>query len=304
MFSVVIPLYNKEKHILRAINSVLNQNYQNFEIIIVNDGSTDNSAEIVKQIKNKKIKLFQQENKGVSAARNKGIELSQRKYIAFLDADDIWEPFFLDLILDLINTYPKAAAYGTAWEFKKNNFEKSAKFNYVPADTKDLIKDYFKAAFEGSLLWSSATVVKKKIYQNIEMFDEKLTHGEDLDMWFRIAKNYNIAFYNKIAAKYFLDSGNRASDKHYLDNTLSQKIINNPKLYLYDEDNKYLKKYITKIFLSKIKSFIVSGNKIKARNLIKILYKKKLVKIDYFKWYILTFIPTNSINYFRRFQND
>ena len=94
MISVVIPLYNKEKYIKRAIESVLNQTFQKFEIIVVNDGSTDKSAEIVQNIKDPRIRLINQKNAGVSAARNRGIQEAKYEYIAFLDADDFWEKIF------------------------------------------------------------------------------------------------------------------------------------------------------------------------------------------------------------------
>ena len=97
LFSVIIPLYNKQDYITRTINSVLNQTYQNFEIIVVDDGSTDKSLSVVKTIKDKRIKVFSQKNLGVSNARNKGIKQSKGNYIAFLDADDEFLPRYLDL---------------------------------------------------------------------------------------------------------------------------------------------------------------------------------------------------------------
>ena len=99
--SVVIPLYNKAPYIDRALRSVLAQTFQDFEVIIVDDGSTDGGAKIVKSTTDKRIKLIQQKNSGVSAARNRGIQESKSKLIAFLDADDEWKSRFLEVILRL-----------------------------------------------------------------------------------------------------------------------------------------------------------------------------------------------------------
>ena len=110
MFSVVIPLYNKEKYISRAIKSVIEQTYKIFELIIIDDGSIDNSVNIVKKHKDSRIRLIEQENSGVSATRNKGIKNAKYNYIAFLDADDEWKPNFLDTIVRRIESLSNVEA--------------------------------------------------------------------------------------------------------------------------------------------------------------------------------------------------
>ena len=104
MFSVIIPLYNKSHTIERALKSVLNQTYKNFEAIIVDDGSTDNGIEIVnKYTSDARIKILKQKNQGVSIARNEGVKNSLYQYIAFLDADDEWEKDYLETVLKIAN---------------------------------------------------------------------------------------------------------------------------------------------------------------------------------------------------------
>lgn len=120
MISVVIPLYNKEKQIAKTLQTVLNQTYQDFEIVIVNDGSTDGSVDEVKKFLNPRIRLINQKNGGVSAARNRGIEEAKGEYIAFLDADDLWDIDHLEVLYQLILAYPKNGAYATAY---RNNIE-------------------------------------------------------------------------------------------------------------------------------------------------------------------------------------
>ena len=124
--SIVIPLYNKEKFIARTLESVLAQTFKNFEVLIVNDGSTDSSVEVAKKYIDDRFRIINQKNSGVSAARNKGIKLARAKYIAFLDADDTWEPNFLSEIQRLIKKYPQAGLYGTGYR-KINELNKIEK---------------------------------------------------------------------------------------------------------------------------------------------------------------------------------
>ena len=131
-FSIIIPLYNKAPYIERAINSVLNQSLQNFEIIVVNDGSSDGGEKIVTKIVDERLKLVSQKNAGVSAARNTGAKEAQYEYLAFLDGDDTWEPNFLSEIVKLIGNFPDAGIYGTSNSFIYPNGKKVAEdFSYL-----------------------------------------------------------------------------------------------------------------------------------------------------------------------------
>ena len=116
-FSVVIPLFNKEKYIKATLDSVLKQTYANFEVIIINDGSSDNSIEVINEFDDERIKISSQENQGLSASRNKGIKIAIAEYIAFLDADDLWKEDYLEVMHQLIinntkhNIFACSAAY-------------------------------------------------------------------------------------------------------------------------------------------------------------------------------------------------
>lgn len=103
MFSVIIPLYNKESQIKKTLESVLNQTFKDFEIVIVNDGSIDKSIEVVESFDDNRIRIINQNNSGVSQARNRGIIEANRKWIAFLDADDLWKPNKLEKYSKIIN---------------------------------------------------------------------------------------------------------------------------------------------------------------------------------------------------------
>jgi len=113
-FSVIIPLYNKESHIQRAIKSVLAQTYPHFELIIVDDGSTDGSFETASDIQDARIRIIRQENRGVSAARNRGVAEAKYDWVAFLDGDDEWLPDFLMQMYKLCNDFPGYGIYGSA----------------------------------------------------------------------------------------------------------------------------------------------------------------------------------------------
>ena len=115
-FSIVIPLYNKERYIKRAINSVLAQTYGHFEIVVIDDGSVDRSVDVVNDLKDARIRLLKQAHHGVSKARNKGIAEARYDLLAFLDADDWWRPQFLATINDLVSLYPQAGAYVTSYD--------------------------------------------------------------------------------------------------------------------------------------------------------------------------------------------
>ena len=115
-FSVVIPLYNKSEHIIHTLESVLAQTMEDFEILVIDDGSSDDSLEMAQKVASPKIRIFQQKNQGVSVARNVGIENARGEYISFLDADDVWHADYLQTIDQLTKNYPQSDIYVTAYE--------------------------------------------------------------------------------------------------------------------------------------------------------------------------------------------
>lgn len=198
--SVVIPLYNKGSYIARAINSVLAQTFQDFEVIVVDDGSTDDGAAVIKQFDDPRIQIIQQENMGVSAARNRGIEAARAELVAFLDADDEWLPDFLVTIVNLEKKYPTAAAFATGVMEIRNGKRVTLRYKSIPKMPWDgLIPDYFKACFLGPpLIRSSSVAIRKQILKDLSGFKEGVYWGEDQDLWGRIALKYQIAFTNKV----------------------------------------------------------------------------------------------------------
>lgn len=211
--SVVIPLYNKELYIKRAMYSVLNQKFQNFEIIIVNDGSTDRGPEIVKSIKDSRINLINQKNSGVSSARNRGAKESRADLITFLDADDEWHPDFLDSILKLNKEYPKAGLYATAYEILDpygKNTTSNRKLK-ISNSQNNVILNYFQIVSQGIHPISSSSVcIPKKVFHRMGGFPEGVAWGEDTYMWGKIGLYYSIAYSFEIGATYHMEALNRS----------------------------------------------------------------------------------------------
>lgn len=203
-FSVVIPLYNKEQFIKNTLQSVLNQKYRDFEIIIVNDGSTDNSLEIANKslASFKDSKIINQENKGLSASRNIGAFQAKGEIIAFLDADDIWHPDFLKQIYFLSEKFPKASLFGTDYleKFSDNNILEPKKNISINLKSKSfLVEDFFEASYFQPIACQSSFAVKKTVFNDLK-FDEGIDYSEDIDFYVKSNLKYKFAYsYNALS---------------------------------------------------------------------------------------------------------
>lgn len=207
MFSVIIPLYNKELSITNTVQSVLDQTYQNFEIVIINDGSTDSSIKAVEAINDNRIRLIHQENQGVSAARNRGIKEAKYEWIAFLDGDDLWEPNHLEEVTKMMEIYPDEKVFVTSFVYSDNR----PMFKHPRQTPIFKIENYFKEAIKESLMWTSIVVVNKECFDKVGVFNETLNRGEDLDLWARLAREYAIIKSSIVTAIYRIEAENRSS---------------------------------------------------------------------------------------------
>jgi len=210
--SIVVPLYNKALYISRAINSISKQTFGDYEIIVVDDGSVDNGGSIVENINNPKVRLIRQENAGVSAARNKGIETARSELIAFLDADDEWLPTHLDSIIKLRDKY-EAGIYATAYLiYAEEGWIEKPNYRRIPKPPwEGILPSYFKAAAYGAPpVWSSAACVPRTVFADVGVFKVGQRLGEDVDMWGRIAMKYPVALSRTPGAVYRKDAGNRS----------------------------------------------------------------------------------------------
>lgn len=210
--SVVIPLFNKALYIGRALHSVLGQTFKDFEVVVVNDGSTDNGPDIARQINDPRIRIIDQNNAGVSAARNRGIEEARADLVAFLDADDEWLPEFLETVIRLRDRHPEAGAYATAYEIQERNGDVyNPKYKHIPpAPWEGIIPIYLRSVLAVPPVCSSAVAVPKHVFSDVGGFPLGEYFGEDGDMWLRIALKYPIAFSSRINAIYHRDAHGRA----------------------------------------------------------------------------------------------
>lgn len=209
-FSVIMPLYNKAPYVAKAIGSVLSQTFSDYELVIVDDGSKDVSASVAaKSIEGRQnCQLIQQENAGVSVARNKGVSVSQGDFLCFLDADDWWEPTFLEEMDKFVCEFPDAGIYGTNYTIinetrcktrvasvgVETGFEKGY-VNYCQVYAKTMYMP----------LWTGAVCVPRSVFDEMCGFPRGIKLGEDFMLWIRIALKYKVAFLNKPLANYNQD---------------------------------------------------------------------------------------------------
>ncbi len=272
-FSIVTTVYNKQDYILNTINSVLQQTIPEFEIIVVNDGSTDLSLQTINNIKDKRINVYTTKNQGAAAARNYGIEKAKYDYIAFIDGDDIWEPYFLEEICKLKTSFPHAEVFSTSSLKKKKNITIKPVYSFKNPENKNhLFLDYFTSSYIEPILHSSSCVIKKSVFKKINYFDPTIKCGQDTDLWIRIGLNYKIAFSTKICATYNINNDNS------LDKSANQ-IEDKLKLQKFEhleKNSPSLKKYLDLNRFSLVIFCKINGYKIESEELIKKIDIKNL----------------------------
>lgn len=219
-FSVIIPLYNKASYVRKALELVLAQTYTDFELIVVDDGSTDDSAEIAEQFIDERLKvkdsnnsiaetnaynlspinykLIRQANAGVAAARNNGVAQANGDYLAFLDADDWWEPTYLKRMAQLIEDYPDAGLYASNYVYYKPGK------THVALNIPTGYINYPKAYYEGGAMpvTSITAIIPHEVFDEMGGFPEGIKLGEDFLLWAKIALQYKVAFLNEALAWY------------------------------------------------------------------------------------------------------
>jgi len=208
MFSIIIPLYNKELSIQGTLNSVLDQTVQDYEIVVINDGSTDGSLAKVEEMDDPRIRIVDKPNGGVSSARNRGVQEAKYDWIAFLDGDDLWKQNHLQEILKMMGLFPNEKMFATSFEYT----DKRAIFVHPRKAGVFKIENYFKEAQREFLVWSSNVVLHKACFQTAGYFNVDLNRGEDLDFWARLARYFTIIKSTLVTAVYRVDAENRSEE--------------------------------------------------------------------------------------------
>ncbi len=211
-FSVIIPLYNKAPYIEKALQSIINQTFSDYELVIVDDGSQDESMEIAECFLRKSsvfYRLIRQDNTGVSIARNNGVAKSQGDYLCFLDADDWWASNFLEEMSGLIDRFPDAGIYGTGYTIVNETKHKTrlAQVAVEPGFEQGDI-NYFQVYAKNLTmpLWTGAVCLSRIVFDEMQGFPKGIKLGEDFILWSRIALKYPVVFLNKAMAFYNQDA--------------------------------------------------------------------------------------------------
>lgn len=212
-FSVIIPLYNKRNYIQETIQSVLNQSYGNFEIIIVNDSSTDDSMEIVSRFKDDRLRLFTKPNGGVSAARNYGISKTRYEYVCFLDADDVWDVRYLENLVSVFLHFPDAGFICGAYKMFRDDIADVSKTISIADKPEEYTSeiDFFKTSVKKKriIALTSSVCIRKSVLDSMaSLFAVGVCNGEDADMWVRVAMKTMVVYYNKPLMFYRLGTAN------------------------------------------------------------------------------------------------
>jgi glycosyltransferase involved in cell wall biosynthesis len=211
-FSVVVPLYNKADAVAATIASVLAQSHADFEVIVVNNGSTDRSREVVAACADPRIRLIDRPNSGVSVARNEGIALATAPYVALLDADDLWHPEFLQRIHGLTQLYPQASAYATRYAFRHGDVDRAPHLPCVESSSPQLIENYFAHVAAGDMLLTASSVcIPSRVLDRIGGFPPHEQIGEDQDLWVRVALDGPIAWDDRCSVYYRQDAAAMAT---------------------------------------------------------------------------------------------
>ena len=214
VISVVIPVYNKEKFIENTIYSVLNQTLSDFELIIVDDSSTDKSLSIIDSIKDKRIKTYSIKNSGVSKSRNYGVEKSTSNLIAFLDADDLWKNNHLEQLYKLYLENPNCGMYAMSY-IKNINFKSYKKSYFGLSNFSGILENFFNSSSVDCIASSSSVMIPLNVFKKINGFNENLKKREDTALWIKIALNYKIAFSTITTVEIVItEHGNHLSKSH------------------------------------------------------------------------------------------
>lgn len=214
LVSVIIPAYNAEKYIRVAVESVLSQTYKNYEIIVVDDGSTDDTPQIVQQF-GEAVRYVRQPNQGLSSARNTAIRKSSAEIIALLDADDLWEPNYLEIMIDLFERNPHMGGVYCGYQYINAKGETVGRpiAKVVPPDQfRKIVID------QGNWLVPSAVIFRKSVAEEVQLFDKLIGPVADTDLWVRMSNLATFAGLPDVLVKYRCHGGNMSKNPNVMIN--------------------------------------------------------------------------------------
>lgn len=222
---------------------MFHQDINNYDLLIINDGSTDNSLDVIKGFQNEQVIILSQENQGVSATRNRAMNYAQeKKYdaIAFLDADDYWDTNHLNVLISLFHKFPEAEVAGTNYRLKRSRKTLQTKFSNFKDQNNQLLKHFFEHNYLNSVLNCSNLMIKISAIEKVGYFSETVTHFEDIDWFIRIGINASTAFSFKTTTTIDEAAGNRSDQIKMKDRRLPDFSIYQAKT----KNHKGLEKYL------------------------------------------------------------
>lgn len=269
--SVVVPLYNKEQSVVKTMECILAQTYPPIEVLIINDGSTDNSPSVVEDFifrnnLQKTWSLIRKPNGGVSSARNRGIQEAKGDYIAFLDADDYWEPDYLQEQSRMIQDFPNAAMWSVGWGYLMG--EQKTHLVHYPNNYRGYIENYWTLKKGTNIFCVCVCVFRRNVLLELHGYDERIKYGEDLDVAYRVILNHPVAFNSAILGYYRQDAENRA-----MKNTLKPLNYLLPyyieKYTSYRDKNMEFRRFYDSMCVSMLFPYIINNNNQETKNHIK-----------------------------------
>ena len=265
MISVIIPTYNSDKYICEALDSVLLQTYSDYEIIVIDDGSTDTTREVIEN-RFRTVRYYYVENNGVSAARNLGISMAQGELIAFLDADDKWLPEKLEKQAAL---FDKNDTLGMA--FTENCFFDEQGILSKKAYKRERLMrgDIVKNIFMNSYVVTSTVMVRKRVFDTVGLFEEDMVVAEDDNMWMRIGMKFGVELLDEPMLMYRITEGSLSRKKHNIFIGVKTHIENLKKKYpdLYNRlGTSTIRKKYSNLFFSEGYHYFTQGMQKEARS--------------------------------------
>ena len=211
MISIVIPLYNKAQSIEKTIRCIQSQTFQDFEVVVVDGWSKDGSLEIIQSLatEDTRIRVLMQQNRhGVTPARNESIAATKSERIAFIDADDYWEPTYLETLVRLMDDYPQAGLWGLNYGTMVGS-NKHPNTPSLYSGHRGIIENPW---IKGNPFWTSAIGISKVAFEKVGGFDNRIIYGEDIDMWYRLMLEFPCAYEDTVLSYYRVDAENRACE--------------------------------------------------------------------------------------------
>lgn len=257
--SVIIGSYNAEKYIEETIRSVLNQTYKDYELIVIDDGSSDNTVKIIEQLLSPPHKLVAQKNAGEAAARNHGLKIANGEYIAFLDHDDLFHPKKLEKTVDFLdNNSEYGMVYGNySYIIEPGSNSIWSNWGFIRGAYKS--GDIFIDQFIQNKIHIITTLIRRECFNKVGFFDKTMNYASDSDMWIRISADYKIGYIDEVFAYYRLHNTNVSLDR---ETCLKHRIASMKKNYsmFYDrvKGNNEIISSIKNLYYRLIKNYVKS----------------------------------------------